>query len=196
MKIIRLKILPHLPEANELKFNLMRALLTVNQLVSVLKGCLNIKMLCCLYRNSHVKDKTVSWPSYLLHGSPHTWKDSLYIEMGHWWLHSIEYQPWALIFSLLSGLNVWLTHWGRMMHICIGNLTTIGSDNGLAPHRRQAIIWTNAGILLIRTLGTNFNEMLIEIKTFSFKKMHFKMLSVKFCLGLNVLNKMLIGWWN
>ena len=42
-----------------------------------------------------------------------------------------------------------LTHWGRVMHICIGNLTIIGSDNGLSPGRRQAIIWTNAGILLI-----------------------------------------------
>ena len=56
--------------------------------------------------------------------------------------------------------------------------------------RRQAIILTNAGILLIRTLGTNFNEMLIEILTFSFMKMRLKVSSVKwrpFCLGLNVL---------
>ena len=45
-------------------------------------------------------------------------------------------------------LNV-LTHWGRVTHICVGNLTTIGSDNGLSPGRRQAIIWTNAGILSI-----------------------------------------------
>ena len=28
------------------------------------------------------------------------------------------------------------------------NLTTIGSDNGLSPGRRQAIILTHAGILL------------------------------------------------
>ena len=33
-----------------------------------------------------------------------------------------------------------LTHWGRVTHICVGNLTTIGSDNGLSPGRRQAII--------------------------------------------------------
>ena len=33
-----------------------------------------------------------------------------------------------------------------MTHICVGNLTIIGSDNGLSPSRRQAIIWTNAGI--------------------------------------------------
>ena len=46
-----------------------------------------------------------------------------------------------------------LTHWGRVTHICVGKLTIIGSDNGLAPGRRQAIIWTNAGILLIRPLG-------------------------------------------
>ena len=49
------------------------------------------------------------------------------------------------------------------MHIRVGKLTTIGSDNGLSPGRRQAIIWTNAGILLIWTLGTNFSEILIEI---------------------------------
>ena len=68
-------------------------------------------------------------------------------------------------------------------------LTIIGSDNGLLPGRRQAIIWTNTGILLIGPLGTNFIEILIGIQTFSFKKMHLKMSSAKwrpFCLGLNV----------
>ena len=66
----------------------------------------------------------------------------------------------------------------------------IGSDNGLAPERHHAIIWTNAGILLIGPLGTNFSEILIEIQTFSLKKMHLKMSSAKCCsfrLGLNVL---------
>ena len=85
-----------------------------------------------------------------------------------------------------------LTHWGRVTHICASNLTNIGSDNGLSPGRRQAIIWTNAGILLIGPLGTNFSEMLIEIHTFSFKKIHLKMSSGKwrpFCLGLNVLKE-------
>ena len=33
------------------------------------------------------------------------------------------------------------------------------SDNGLSPRRRQAIIWTNAGILLIGPLGTNFSNL-------------------------------------
>ena len=70
-----------------------------------------------------------------------------------------------------------LTHWGRVTHICISKLTIIGSDNGLSPGRRQAIIWTNAGIMLIGPLRTNFSEILIEIFTFSFKKMHLKMSS-------------------
>ena len=84
----------------------------------------------------------------------------------------------------------YLTHWGRVTHICVSKLTIIGSDNGLSPGRRQAIIWTNAGILLIGPLGTNSSEILIEIRILSFRKMHLKMLSAKwrpFCLGLNVL---------
>ena len=83
-----------------------------------------------------------------------------------------------------------LTHWGRVTHMCVGELPIIGSDNGSSLDRGQAIIWTNAGILLIRTLGINFSEILSEIHAFSFKKMHFKMSSGKrrpSCLGLNVL---------
>ena len=86
-----------------------------------------------------------------------------------------------------------LTHWGRVTHICVSKLTTIGSDNGLSPGRRQAIIWTNDGILLIRTLGTNFSEILSKIQSFSFKKMHLKMSSAKwrlFRLGLNELSRL------
>ena len=87
-----------------------------------------------------------------------------------------------------------LTHWGRVTHICVGKLTTIGSDNGLSPGRRQAIIWTNDGILLIRTLGTNFSEILSEIHSFSFMKTHLKMSSAKWRLshlGLNELTSVL-----
>ena len=83
-----------------------------------------------------------------------------------------------------------LSHWGRVTHICVSDLTIIGSDNGLSPGRHQAIIRTNARILLIRPLGTNFSEILIEILIFSFKKMRLKVSSAKtrpFCLGLNVL---------
>ena len=80
---------------------------------------------------------------------------------------------------------------GRVTHICVCKITIIGSDNDLLPGRRQAIIWTNDGILLIRTLGRNFSQFLNEIHTFSFKKIPLKMSSAKwrpFCLGLNVLN--------
>ena len=93
---------------------------------------------------------------------------------------------WILLFMLYL-LSV-LTHWGRMMHICVSTLTIIGSDNRLSPGRRQTIIWTNAGILLIRPAGTNFSKILMEIYTFSFNKVPSKMSSGKcrsFCLGLN-----------
>ena len=74
------------------------------------------------------------------------------------------------------------------MHICVGKLVIIGSDNGLSTGRRQAIIWTNGGILLITPLRTNVSEILIGIHTFSFKKIYLQMSSAKwrpFCLGLN-----------
>ena len=48
-----------------------------------------------------------------------------------------------------------------MTHICVGNLSNIDSDNGLSSGHRQAIIWINAGILLIGPLGTNFSGILI-----------------------------------
>ena len=73
-------------------------------------------------------------------------------------------------------------------HICISKLTTIGWDTGLSPGWHQAIISTNAGILLIQTLGTNVSVIISEIHTFSMKKMHLKT-SVKwcpFCLSLNL----------
>ena len=59
-----------------------------------------------------------------------------------------------------------------MTHICVGKLDIIGSDNGLSPNRRQAIIWTNAGMLLVEPSGTNVSEIRIAINTF--KKIHFK----------------------
>ena len=106
-------------------------------------------------------------------------------------------------FTLLPYFSMYaLTIWGRVTHICVSKQTIIGSDNGLSSGRRQAIIWTNVAILLIRTLGTNFSEILrIELTyqllnfhfreilmfycpgslfyTFSFKKMHLKMSSAK-----------------
>ena len=90
-----------------------------------------------------------------------------------------------------------LTHWGRVTHICVGKLTIIGLDNGLSPGRRQAIVWTNAGILLFGPLASSFCEIVIEIDAFSFTKMHLKLSSAKWrppCLGLNVLSNFLLGY--
>ena len=89
-----------------------------------------------------------------------------------------------------KGYDIALTHWGRVTHICVGKLTIIGSDNGLSPGRRQAIIWTNAGILLIRPLGIklqwNFNRNSnIFIQENALENVVCQMASI--CLGLNVL---------
>ena len=67
-----------------------------------------------------------------------------------------------------------LTHRGPVTHICVRKLTIIGSDNGLSPDRRQAVILTNSGIWLIGPLETNCSKILIEIHKFSSKKIHFK----------------------
>ena len=77
----------------------------------------------------------------------------------------------------------------RRQYICVSKLTIIVWDNSLSPGWCEAIMWINAGILLIGTLGTNVSEVVNEILTFSFKKMHLKIASEKlglFCLGLNV----------
>ena len=79
-------------------------------------------------------------------------------------------------------INFSLIHWGRVMQICVCNLTIIGSDNGLFPARRHAIICTYAEILLIGPLWTNVVEILIEIQTFSFTKKRLKVSSAKWRL--------------
>ena len=43
-------------------------------------------------------------------------------------------EVWRVTFKLI------LTHWGRVMHICVGDLNITGSDNGLSPGRRQTIM--------------------------------------------------------
>ena len=84
-----------------------------------------------------------------------------------------------------------LTHWGRVTHICVGNLTITCSGNGLSPGRRQAITWTNTGILLIGPLGTNC-EILIEILTFSFKICVWK---CRLRNGSHVVSASMCQWW-
>ena len=123
----------------------------------------------------------------------HVWSDLLTIFYAR-----VVLIKWVRISSLYTSQQPTVTQRTTLInslrpsdaYICIGKLTIIGSDNGLSPDRRQAIIWTNAGLLLIGPLGTNFSEILIKILTFSFKKMRLKVSSAKwwpFCLGLNVL---------
>ena len=106
-------------------------------------------------------------------------KDGWYFaEISHWFF----FKGSVRIFTQMSLNFVLELNWLNSI---------IGSDNVLSPGRRQAIIWTNAGILLIGPLGTNVSEILIKIHTFSLKKMHLKMLSGKwqpFCLCLNMLS--------
>ena len=103
-------------------------------------------------------------------------------------IHAINYTVY--IQFLVFHQEMVLTHWGRVTHKYIGNLTIIGSDIGLWPGRCQAIIWTNDGILLIGPFETNFSETLIKIHAFSFKKTHLKMAEKcwPFWLRINVLN--------
>ena len=84
----------------------------------------------------------------------------------NWILLELNFR--ILIWTCYNGIfqirDIYLTHWGRGTHICVGKLTIIGSDNGLSP----------------------------ELQTFSLKKIRLKMSSAKycwFCLDLNVLNK-------
>ena len=67
-------------------------------------------------------------------------------------------------------LTMCLTHWGRVKHICVSKLIIIGSDNALSLGRCKAFTLANAAILIIRTLGTTFSEILKDIYKFSFNK--------------------------
>ena len=52
---------------------------------------------------------------------------------------------WVYFYFNMQWINIScithsLTHWGWVMYICISNLSNLGSDNGLSPSQRQAII--------------------------------------------------------
>ena len=122
---------------------------------------------------------------YMEHGL----KDVAFHVQKHIALWAICYNPPANLQHATRGTHIcgtrccnyfsmpWsqLTHWGQVMHTWVSKLTIIGSDNGLALARHQAIIWTIAGILLFGPVGTNFSEILLEIYTFLFKKMYSEM---------------------
>ena len=68
-------------------------------------GCLIIKMLSYQYRDSHHKDKIISWPSYLYNGIPHSCEEHLYIETGPSWL-SINVVDTKYSISCIGGANL------------------------------------------------------------------------------------------
>ena len=71
--------------------------------------------------------------------------DGLYIETGPWWIGAL-----VVATVLINPL--------RLSDAYMRQQTYIGSDNGLLPGQHQTIIWTNAGMLLIWPLGTNFKR--------------------------------------
>ena len=90
----------------------------------------------------------------------------------------MNYVNWCYVYSHLT----------RVTHICFSKLTTICSDNCFRLDGAiWTIIWTNAGMLLIGPLGTNFSEIFIH---FHSRKCFYKC-SLRngghFCVGLNVL---------
>ena len=108
-------------------------------------------------------------------------KDPLTIWLPHGFVFIFVILFDLVILQALLMCVIYLTHWGRVTHTCIG------SDNDLSPRRRQAIIWTNAEILFTGPFGTNFSEIWIEILIFSSKnalKMSYKWRI--FWHGLNV----------
>ena len=68
--------------------------------------------------------------------------------------------------------------------------------DGLSPIRRQAIIWTNAGLLSSGRFRTNFSEILIKVQSVSVTKMNLKTSSAKwrpFCPRGDALSKTVQG---
>ena len=130
------------------------------------------------------------------------WNLNKLIFKNHWWLNDNLHEGpcfwWRIVVTdyLPPICNVNSLR-PSDAYMC-SKLTIIGSDNGLSPDRRQAIIWTNAGILLIDPLGTNFSEILIENHISSFTKTHLKMSSAQCrpsCLGLNVLSAIILRYY-
>ena len=82
---------------------------------------------------------------------------------GLYWQHATEYSAWwwGAVYEFIV-----LNHWGQVTYICVSKISINDSGNGLSPARHQAIIWTNAGIWLSWTLGTNVSEILREIHSF------------------------------
>ena len=112
-----------------------------------------------------------------------------------WQMRTVTWllMPWLLSLPDLQQL------WYRSLPVvnsCPPNVSlnwvSIGSGNGLSPVQRQAITWTNAGLLSTGPLGTIFHEIWIKIQKLSFMKMHLNLSSAQwrpFCPGGDELSK-------
>ena len=115
--------------------------------------------------SSYSYPKLQSWhiSQSISDGNASVTKDTtVHAALAFWWSRGLKsFSKWKqrTATSNDSQAMCWFNHWGRVTHICIGKLTIIDSDNGLSSGRRQAIIQTNAGILLIGPLGTNLSEI-------------------------------------
>ena len=101
--------------------------------------------------------------------APSQWEMTWQCHVASHWLSAYKkiisaWQQVPTIFCLPDLMLLHLTNWGRVTHICASKVTIIVSDNGLSPGRHQAIIWTNAGILLIIGIDTNI-EVIVSLTT-------------------------------
>ena len=99
-------------------------------------------------------------------------------------LENVICKKWAILFMLewvkshigLRLLLSALTHWGRVMHICVSKLTIIGSDNGLLPDHYLKLYWNNVYWTLRNNFQWNFNQNLnISIQENAFEHVIRKM---------------------
>ena len=130
--------------------------------------------------NASSHDKTVGMATIVISFKLNCWWISCFQDSyGNSFRNSCLLCDWKLF-----------THWSRVARICVNKLTITGPDNGLLPSWHQAIVWTNAGILLIGPLGKKLQWNLNRNIMFVLKKIHLKMSSGKrwsSCLSLNVL---------
>ena len=98
-------------------------------------------------RNTHTHARTYTQLYWLYHTTDSMWQVHfvIMVQIGCGQVrifHVITVCAWFCYWykAATQKSHAMLTHWDRMTHICINKLTIIGSDNGLSPYRRQAIM--------------------------------------------------------
>ena len=87
-----------------------------------------------------------------------------YMKMISWsYTYKIYYCQLKILGSYTMLVKLNLTHLPMYRIYASVNWVSIGSDNGLSPIQRQAIIWTYIGLLSIEPLWTNLSEISIKL---------------------------------